>query len=69
MPRRVSALGALALLAVESWLGASNVGQLPAYLLVLYRATDDGPLLAAGLTRVAHVPEPGGQAWFTVLQK
>ena len=49
--------------------GTADVAAMPAGSLVLCRVADEGGLLAAGLTRVAPIPEPDGVPWFTVLQK
>lgn len=46
-----------------------DAGRLPEGSLVLCRVNDEARLLAAGLTRVAAIPEPDGVPWFTVLRK
>lgn len=44
-------------------------GDLPAGSLLLCRTLDEPALVAAGLTRVAAIPEPDGVPWFSVLRK
>ena len=46
-----------------------NVISVPVGGVVLCRVADEAALLAAGLTRVAAIPEPDGVPWFAVLRK
>ncbi len=46
-----------------------DVRTIPAGSLLLCRALDERALMAAGLTRVAAIPEPDGVPWFSVLRK
>ena len=46
-----------------------DVATVPQASLLLCRVGDEGPLLAAGLTRVAAIPEPDGVPWFAVLRR
>lgn len=46
-----------------------DVTSIPSGGLVFCRVADEGALLAAGMTRVAAIPEPDGVPWFTVLRR
>ena len=46
-----------------------DVATVPPASLLLCRVGDEGPLLAAGLTRVTAIPEPDGVPWFSVLRR
>lgn len=48
---------------------AMTAATIPAGSVVLCRIADESALLAAGLTRVAAIPEPDGVPWFAVLRK
>ena len=48
---------------------AFDAAVIPAGSVVLCRIHDERALLAAGLTRVAAVPEPDGVPWFAVLRR
>ncbi|MDP2389340.1 MAG: hypothetical protein Q8N52_03345, partial [Acidobacteriota bacterium] len=46
-----------------------DVNNIPSGGLLFCRVADEGALLAAGMTRVAAIPEPDGVPWFSVLRR
>lgn len=46
-----------------------DIATVPVGSLLLCRIKDDGALLAAGMIRLATIPEPDGVPWFTVLRR
>ncbi|MDP3716153.1 MAG: glycosyltransferase family 39 protein [Acidobacteriota bacterium] len=46
-----------------------DVNSIPSGGLLFCRVADEGALLAAGMTRVAAIPEPAGVPWFSVLRR